>query len=102
MTKAALIKDNIYLGLAYRFRGSVHYHHGRKHGSIQVDMVLEKELRVLHLDKTAARRGLPSRQLGGGSQSLPHSDTLPPTRPHLLQCHAYFYATMLLAMMIMD
>jgi hypothetical protein len=67
------------------FRGSVHYHHGRKHGSIQVDMVLEKELRVLHLDKTAARRGLPSRQLGGGSQSLPHSDTLPPTRPHLLQ-----------------
>jgi len=25
MTKATLIKDNIYLGLAYRFRGSVHY-----------------------------------------------------------------------------
>jgi hypothetical protein len=38
------------LGLAYRFRGSVHYHHGGKDGSIQADMVL-KELRVLHLDQ---------------------------------------------------
>jgi len=28
MTKASLIKDNIYLGLAYRLRGSVHYHEG--------------------------------------------------------------------------
>jgi hypothetical protein len=26
MTKASLIKNNIYLGLVYRFRGSVHYH----------------------------------------------------------------------------
>jgi hypothetical protein len=38
------------LGLAYRFRSSVNYHHGRKHGSIQPDMVLGKELKVLHLD----------------------------------------------------
>jgi hypothetical protein len=43
------------LGLAYRFKGSVHYHHRRKHGSMQADMVLE-EPRVLHLDLTAARR----------------------------------------------
>ena len=43
-------KGNISLGLAYRFRGSVHYHHGGKHGSIQADMMLEKELRVVHLD----------------------------------------------------
>ena len=41
------------MGLAYRFRGSVHYHHGREHGSIQADIVLE-ELRVLHLDAKAA------------------------------------------------
>jgi hypothetical protein len=41
------------LGLAYRFRGSVHYHHGGKHGSIQADMVLEKELRVIDLDLEA-------------------------------------------------
>jgi len=54
MTKATLIKD-IYLGLAYRFSSSAHYHHGRKYGSIQADMVLE-EVRVLHLDLTAAKR----------------------------------------------
>jgi len=29
MTKASLIKDNISLGLAYRFRTSVHYRQGR-------------------------------------------------------------------------
>ncbi|KAL6050108.1 hypothetical protein STEG23_036851, partial [Scotinomys teguina] len=32
-----------------QFRSSVHYHHGREHGNVQADMVLEKELRVLHL-----------------------------------------------------
>jgi hypothetical protein len=37
------------LGLAYSFRGSVHYHHG----SVEADLVLEKELRVLHLDPQA-------------------------------------------------
>jgi hypothetical protein len=46
------------LGLAYKFRGSVHYPHGRKHGSIRADMVLEKELRVLHLDPKASIRRL--------------------------------------------
>jgi hypothetical protein len=34
----------------------VHYHHGRRHGSTQADTVLEKEMRVLHLDQKAARR----------------------------------------------
>jgi hypothetical protein len=70
MTKAALIKDNIYLGLAYRFRGSVHYHHGRKHGSIQAGMVPVKELRVLHLVPKVNKR-LISRKLGRRSQTLP-------------------------------
>jgi hypothetical protein len=37
------------LKLAYRFRDEVHYHHGRKPGSVQADMVLGKLLRVLHL-----------------------------------------------------
>jgi hypothetical protein len=56
VTKTTLIKD-ISLGLAYRFRGSVHYHYGGKHGSIQAGMVLEKELRVvLHLDPKATKR----------------------------------------------
>ena len=54
MTKTTLIKDNISLGLADSFRGSVYYHHGRKHGSIQTDMVLEEPM-DLHLDPKAAR-----------------------------------------------
>ena len=55
MTTAALVKENIYLELAYRFRGSVRYchggTHGGTHGGMQADMVLlEEELRVLRLD----------------------------------------------------
>jgi hypothetical protein len=42
------------VGLAYSFRDSVNYH-GRKHGSVQADMVLAKELKV-HLDPQTARR----------------------------------------------
>jgi len=44
------------LGLACTFRGSFHYHHGRKDGSIQEDLVVEKELRGMHLDQKAIRR----------------------------------------------
>jgi len=55
MTKAILIKDNIYLRLAHRFGGSVQYHQGRKHNSIQA---LE-EPRVLQLVPKANRRSLP-------------------------------------------
>jgi hypothetical protein len=63
MTKATLIKENIQMGLAYRFRGSLHYHQGRKHGSIQAGMVQE-ELTVLHLHLKVASGRLTSRQLG--------------------------------------
>jgi hypothetical protein len=42
------------LGLAYSFTGSVYYHHGGKHASIQADLALE-EPRVLHLDLKEAR-----------------------------------------------
>ena len=96
MTKATLIKENIQLGLAYGFRGLVHYHRGRKHGSIQADMVLEVR-RVLHLDPKAAegdclpqaaRRRLEfytGQSLNiGDLKTRPQSDKLPPTRPHLL------------------
>lgn len=31
-------------------KASAHHVHGRDHGSTQADMVLETELRVLHLD----------------------------------------------------
>jgi hypothetical protein len=69
MTQATLIKANISLELAFSFRGLVHYHHGRVHGSIQADMVLEQKLRALHLDLTAARRN--SSGLGRASKSNP-------------------------------
>ena len=36
------------MAIFIKFRGLVLCHHGRKHGSTQADMVLEKELRVLH------------------------------------------------------
>jgi hypothetical protein len=48
--QATLIKKNISLGLVYSFRDLAHYCHGEK----QVDMVLEKALRVLCLDPQAA------------------------------------------------
>ena len=41
------------MGLAYSFRGLAHYHFGGTHGTVQADMVLEKELKVLHLDLKA-------------------------------------------------
>ena len=34
-----------------QLKGLVHYHHGREHGSMKADMVLEKEL--LHVDMHA-------------------------------------------------
>ena len=42
------------IGAGLQFKGLVHYYHG----GMQVDMVLEKELRVLHLDLQAAGRRL--------------------------------------------
>jgi hypothetical protein len=39
MATATLIMANISLGLAYSFGGLIHYHHGRKHGSMLPDMV---------------------------------------------------------------
>jgi hypothetical protein len=59
MTKATLIKKSISLGLVYSFRGSVHYHHGGKDGSMQADMVLEEELRTSHLNLKVARNFIP-------------------------------------------
>ena len=53
MTLATLIKENISLGLASRFRGLGCYHQSRTLGSVQADVVLE-ELRVLHLYPQAA------------------------------------------------
>lgn len=54
MTIATLINENILLGLAYSLKGLVYFHYGRKDGSMLVGMVLEKEVRVLHLDLQVA------------------------------------------------
>ena len=40
------------------FGGSVHYHHAGKHGGLQADTVLKRELRFLRLDLKAARKRL--------------------------------------------
>jgi hypothetical protein len=70
------------LGLAYKFRGSVNNHDGSKHGRVQADRRLEKELRVLNQNQQAARSELVELL---ELQSPPHSDTLPPTKPYPLQ-----------------
>ena len=44
--------------VTYGFRVLISNQNGGKHGSIKTDMVLEKELRVLHLDLQTARRRL--------------------------------------------
>lgn len=40
-------------GFAYSFRWSVHCHHRGKPGSVRADIVLERQLRILHLDQWA-------------------------------------------------
>jgi hypothetical protein len=86
MTKAPLIKENISLGLAYSFRDSVLYCHGKKHGNMHTDMVLE--LRVLHLEPQVAEGDcIPYWVKLKHKRDLKvhlNSDTLPPVRPHLL------------------
>jgi hypothetical protein len=73
------------IGSPYSFRDSVHYYHGRKHGSIQADVGLEK-LKVLQLDLKATSRLLYWAELELWSLNIhTHSDTLPLTRLHFLQ-----------------
>ena len=56
-------KGKHFIGAGLQFRRLVHCHHERKHGAIQAEMVLEKELRVLHPDLTEAGR---ERDTGSG------------------------------------
>ena len=72
------------IGVAYIFRGLVHYHVG--HGDVQADMVLEKQLEVLHLDSQATGSGLRYWVWLDHiwDKAWFHSDILPPTRVHLL------------------
>jgi hypothetical protein len=57
MTTGTLIKESIYLGLAYSFKGIVHYHHN----STQAYIVVENSQRILYLDVQAAGKKVESR-----------------------------------------
>ena len=84
MTTTTLTKESKFR-LAYSINVLVHCHYIRKHGSIQADMLLEKELRILHLDPQAAGRERHWAWLGLQKTSKPTpSDTLLPTRSYLL------------------
>ena len=48
------LKGTHFIEAGLQFRGLVHYHHGRKHGGMQTDIILEKVLRVLYPDQKAA------------------------------------------------
>jgi hypothetical protein len=54
-------KHLIQTGLFSEVQSIIIYHHGRKHDRVQADMVLEKELRVLHLELKAANSKMSSR-----------------------------------------
>ena len=85
MSKATLIKENILLGLAYSFRGLVHYHHGGEHGSVQAEIELE-DLRALNFDLQVAERDWVILGLSIYQTLKPSSSyTLPLTRLHLVQ-----------------
>ena len=58
------------------------YHHGGKHGIVQANVVLEKELRVLHLDPKTARGGLTLPHWVKPKHSTPKPT---PTMMHFLQ-----------------
>jgi hypothetical protein len=83
MTKATLIKKNIELEQAYIFRGLVHYHHGGKQGNMQPDMMLEEDLRVLHLyqSEKAIRGDCLPQTAQGARVSLPHRPELEHRNP---------------------
>jgi hypothetical protein len=60
-----------------------------EHGGMQAGMVLEKEVRVLHLDLQAADEDCAQMDTGHSLniyalKACLHSDTLSPTKPHLL------------------
>ena len=86
-TKATLINENIQLGLTYSFRGSVHYHHGRKHGKGAGTLGDRKAESSISL---SCRQQIETGFHTGHNLSLEdlkallHSDTPPLIRPHLL------------------
>lgn len=54
-------KGKYIIGTDLQFLGSVHYHISRKHGNMQADVVLEKELVVVLLDLLAEDGDCPTK-----------------------------------------
>lgn len=52
----ATYRGKCVIGSFLQFKGLFHYNCGRKHGTQQVDVMLERQPKVLHPDKQAARR----------------------------------------------
>ena len=78
MTMVTLLQQNIYLWLAYIFRGILHDHHdhGGKHGAGGVESFTTEDSRSIPHWCTLSTRDL---------KAHPHSDILPLTQPHLFQ-----------------
>jgi hypothetical protein len=55
------------IGTSLQVQRFSHYNHDKKHGEMQANMVLEKGLRVLHLDPQAAEG---DRHTGSGLSTL--------------------------------
>ena len=68
------------IGAGLQFRGLVHFCHGGKHSGVQLDTVLEKGLRVLHLNPEGAGGPI---GLASDTSKIP-SHTPSPTKTHLL------------------
>ena len=85
MITATLIKENIYFGMAYSFRGLVLYCHGKKHSGTQAVLVLYRQL-----SSTSGSAGSRKRNMPLGLALAPEapkpipSDILTLIRPHLL------------------
>ena len=80
-------KGKHFPGQADHLRGLVHYYPNRRHGSVQVDIVLERKLRVLHLDLHAAGRDCDTLSPATETSRPAPSDALPATTPALITPH---------------
>lgn len=72
--------SNSYNGKHFIGAGLVHYHHGSKHGGMLVDLVLEKELRALHLEAGRDSDTGPGLSISQSSKYT-LNDTHPSTKP---------------------
>ena len=80
-------KEKHLIRAGLQFEVLVHYYQVGKHDGIQIDVVVDKELKVLQLDPLATQGDFVPHWYGLSIFYLKahhHSDTLSPTRPHLL------------------